>query len=761
MLIDEDGCGYVDGELIITAAQNASKNDVEAALNACGAQVSNIETLISDSDDGYTYLSVDYSSGQDPQELCELLSGNSAVAEASVDHVYTLADEADESGEGEDGEGGEDTETASSLIEHYTANDPYIFTQWGLTSAAAQEAWWYDQTANKVTVVTIDSGVDIDNKDLVNNLILDYGYNACTGEVGSNAVDDVKGHGTRVASIIASQANNSRAVAGISYNANVLPVCVTTGTSSNIKEENIIKALNYVRILKQRADVPSYIENIRVVNMSIGGYKNSSAYRAAVENLQSTGVLVVAAAGNDKGAYPYCYPASFSGVVGVSGLKESSASEYGEFDSSYSNYGNFVDIAAAGTKIYSCDMNGTISSSTGTSLAAPFVSGAAALVFACNSNLTCDDVYDILTETAYDAGAAGWDSYYGYGILRLNSAVALAMADDVVCKVNTLAGSTRYGTAQQIVQAELECGSYEGVIVASGEAFADALSATGLAGLLDYPVVLTAADSLPAETAAALNELKTANGDEGLDVVVVGGTSAISAEVADELVAYDDDGTIQRIAGQTRFETNVAVYEYGAEEGTWNTEVALVASANNFPDALAIAPYACAKGAPLVLVGGSSEQLQQACQILEGADSAVTCGGTAAVSVAEQLSIMAAVKGNATRLSGSTRYGTALEVVKWELEQGMTLDNCGFATGANFPDALASGFLLGKTNNVLFLLDPTGVYNQGAAEVVDASASSIEALTFFGGDGAVTPVARAAVLALFNRSAVEAKAAAQ
>ena len=100
VLIDEDGCGYVDGELIITAAQDASKNDVEAALNACGAQVSNIETLISDSDDGYTYLSVDYSSGQDPQELCELLSGNSAVAEASVDHVYTLADEADESGEG-------------------------------------------------------------------------------------------------------------------------------------------------------------------------------------------------------------------------------------------------------------------------------------------------------------------------------------------------------------------------------------------------------------------------------------------------------------------------------------------------------------------------------------------------------------------------------------------------------------------------------------------------------------------------------------
>ena len=306
--------------------------------------------------------------------------------------------------------------------------------------------------------------------------------------------------------------------------------------------------------------------------------------------------------------------------------------------------------------------------------------------------------------------------------------------------VEQLAGSTRYETAAGIVAAELEGGkSYPGVIVASGAGYADALAASGLAGVLGYPILLTDPAALQGETASALGSLVSANGGK-LDVVVVGGTAAVSDAVASALAAYDSDGSAWRISGADRYATNRAVYDYGASHGGWSDGTAVVATGANYADALAISPYACASKSPVVLVSGGSLTDGQR-EMVASCGSAVVLGGTAAVSEGAYADAEAAA-GSAERLSGSTRYQTGAAIASWEIARGMSMDGCGVATGANFPDALASGFLLGSRGSVLVLVDPTGASNGDACALASANGASVGSVTYLGGTGAVPQAVR-------------------
>ena len=318
---------------------------------------------------------------------------------------------------------------------------------------------------------------------------------------------------------------------------------------------------------------------------------------------------------------------------------------------------------------------------------------------------------------------------------------------------NTIAGETRYETAAKIVDEELlqsEEGSYEGVIIASGEGYADALSASGLAGVLDYPVLLCKPGSIEAETKAALESLVEANGGK-LDVIVVGGTAAISADVANQLAAYDTDGAINRLAGETRYETSEKILEYGAKQGDGWQGTAIVTTGGNFADALAASPYAACYNAPVVLVSDTVSATAQS--TIKSCGSAVVLGGDAAVSNSVYATVSGLVgSSNIKRLSGSTRYETGLNVAAWEIEQGMDPETTAYATGKNYPDALACGFMVGSQNGILILVDPDGNSNQAIYDFAsDSVAGQAMNLYLLGGTGAVSQNIRFSLLRASTR----------
>ena len=301
-----------------------------------------------------------------------------------------------------------------------------------------------------------------------------------------------------------------------------------------------------------------------------------------------------------------------------------------------------------------------------------------------------------------------------------------------------LSGANRYDTAAKAALAAFPLGS-EWAIVATGAGFADALSAGGLAGLLGCPILLTAPGSLSPEAASALSQLGCTK------VIVVGGTGAVSTACAKQIQATGDVEKVERVAGADRYATCQAIYEYGRDAaGGWRA-APVVASALNYPDALAAAPYCYAAGAPMLLVGGQLTDAQASALSSDWAGAQVAVlGGTGAVPAAVGTAIASATGTDPVRFAGADRYATAAAFAAWATEAGgMSFDGAVIATGANFPDALAAGPLAGSRGAVLLLVAP-GSY--GCADAAAPYGESIRSVTFAGGTGAVPVAVRNQVL---------------
>ncbi|MDR1358877.1 MAG: cell wall-binding repeat-containing protein, partial [Coriobacteriales bacterium] len=316
-------------------------------------------------------------------------------------------------------------------------------------------------------------------------------------------------------------------------------------------------------------------------------------------------------------------------------------------------------------------------------------------------------------------------------------------------KIYTYSGAGRYDVAQMIVNSKLDAlqggQRHNGVIVASGEEgkFADALSASGLAGMLDYPLVLTNG-SAGALSSQARNAIAAIAGAGKLDVIIIGGEGTISPDAASELAGYDSDGSPVRLGGPDRYAVGVTIFNYGVQSGGWQSDTAFVARGDNFPDALAVASYAASHKSPIVLVDPNATQLETpASQILAQYGKVVVLGGTASVKPALYQEIEGLIgAANVRRLDGATRYEAGMSIVRWQLEQGISLNGVGFATGMRFPDALASGFLLAHTNSALILLSPEDGDNAAAYQLLGMHGSTINQIRIFGGENSVTPSSR-------------------
>ena len=293
------------------------------------------------------------------------------------------------------------------------------------------------------------------------------------------------------------------------------------------------------------------------------------------------------------------------------------------------------------------------------------------------------------------------------------------------------AGNTRYATAVEIALSAFD--SAEVAVIASGENFPDALSASGLCGAYDAPLLLTQRDVVPPAMLAALDEL----GVE--EVVIVGGESVVAKAVADKL---DAEGySVERIWGSNRYVTSAAVARKIVDvRGAYlGGESVFVARGDEFPDALALSPLSFYSTAPIVLVEPGSLPLATAA-VLEEIDAArgFVGGGTGAVSEAVKSAIdkiLIANGGTATeRWAGSNRYTTAREIA----ESGFVAwDYVGIATGTNFPDALAGGVAAGRMQGPVLLTEPTKLSSPTAASLAEHG-PVVSWVEIYGGTAAVS-----------------------
>jgi hypothetical protein len=300
-----------------------------------------------------------------------------------------------------------------------------------------------------------------------------------------------------------------------------------------------------------------------------------------------------------------------------------------------------------------------------------------------------------------------------------------------------LAGEDRYHTSALTALEAFPSGA-PGVIIATGEKYPDALAAAGLAGTKGYPIVMVRSDSVPATAEDALRRLRPR------EILIMGSESTVSAAAAAQVGAITGcsaaAGTIRRYGGKDRYHTAALIYQAGV--GSWS-DTAIIATGANFPDALAISPYAYFSKSPLFMVSDTISSEVADALATGGFRRVVITGSAASVSdavaaEAARLTGTSFAAGTMIRFAGQTRFETARMVASWSLGQGMTLDGAGIATGTNFPDALGAGPLLGSRGSVALLVSDD---NRAPLDLLQARAP-VHTLHVFGQTNSVSDASR-------------------
>ena len=254
-------------------------------------------------------------------------------------------------------------------------------------------------------------------------------------------------------------------------------------------------------------------------------------------------------------------------------------------------------------------------------------------------------------------------------------------------QLKRLGGADRYDTMARIVT-EAYPKTAQTVLVASGENYPDALAASGLSGVLDAPVVLTASGSLSPQAASQLKRLHPKR------IVIVGGTNAVSQRV--QLRLKDYAPAVERLGGSDRYHTSYLLYQRGGR--SWGS-TAVVATGSNYADALSVSSYAYAGKAPVFLCDPGSGLTSQQRAALKKFARVLVVGGEQAVPSRHLAGLP-----KATCLGGSDRYHTSTLLAQWTQSNGLNMNGAVYATGGNFPDALVAGPLAGRNKAPVLLV---------------------------------------------------------
>lgn len=281
-----------------------------------------------------------------------------------------------------------------------TPNDTRWAEQYGPARMQAPAAWDLSTGANSITIAVVDTGVQSTHPEFAGRLVA-----GCDFVNRDTLPEDDQGHGTHVAGIAAAAGNNGSGIAGISWGARIMALKALDANGSGTYQQ-IAQAIVYA------AD-----NGAKVVNLSLGGSEPSAVLEDAVNYAVAQGAVVVAAAGNSGTNSPN-YPAAYAAAIAVA------ATDSSNVRASFSNYGSYVDLSAPGVSILSTFLSSAYSSKSGTSMAAPHVAGAAALLMGySNAFTTPAQVRAALETSALDLGTSGRDNYYGYGLVQLRSAM--------------------------------------------------------------------------------------------------------------------------------------------------------------------------------------------------------------------------------------------------------------------------------------------------------------------------------------------------
>ncbi|MFL6208333.1 MAG: S8 family serine peptidase, partial [Pyrinomonadaceae bacterium] len=327
---------------------------------------------------------INLSAGQDPEALAAQLSAEPAVEFVEPNFLITT--------------------------DQTTADDPRFTDQWALNNIGqaggpagadigAVSAWQTTTGAPTTVIAVLDSGIDFTHPDLVNNrwnnsreqangrdddhdgFVDDlYGWDWVTG---SNQVADQNGHGTAVAGIIAAQGNNGVGISGVMWRASLMSLRVLDNTGTG-DVASAVEAIDY-----------AVAHGAQVINLSWGTDAPSQALQDAISRAAASDVVVVCSAGNSGrniDSTPY-YPAAYD----LPNLIAVAATDSSDNLTSWSNWGaTHVAIAAPGTNILTTKMGGDYWMVSGTSAAAPLVSGVAGLVKTLHTGLNTANTRTVL-----------------------------------------------------------------------------------------------------------------------------------------------------------------------------------------------------------------------------------------------------------------------------------------------------------------------------------------------------------------------------
>jgi parallel beta-helix repeat protein len=289
-----------------------------------------------------------------------------------------------------------------------------------------------------------------------------------------------------------------------------------------------------------------------------------------------------------------------------------------------------------------------------------------------------------------------------------------------------LAGANRFATAVAIAGA-ISTAAAEKVIITSGYNYADALSGSVLAHKLGAPILL--GGLLPQDAPETLTYIKN-HLAEGGTIYILGGPGTVSSAPYTALGCK-----VVRLYGENRYDTNQAINEHLAvPKGT----TVFIASGQGFADGLSISSIAARKGCPIILSEAGALPAQAVKNLKDIQPAAVyIIGGTGVISarVKDQIAEVTGLnEEQIIRIWGNDRYSTSLNIARYfDLET----DSVTFASGSNFPDALAGGVLAAKLNAPLILLE-----NESTPQKIFIEANGFKTLYFFGGNGVISDLLR-------------------